>query len=563
LTARRPFRLRGPRGLAVPLAGALVLLGSGCTELAEPTVVTIGSQALTARDLREMHAALDAGQRSSLATREERNEFVDRVVERVLLEEHGRELVAAGKASIEEEVAAAREDWLVRRLRTILGSDAPLDSVTARAAYDRMGLLHRVRMVAFPREEEARAARAALAPGEGLDRLPTFSDGHGIETWVAWSPLPDPLADLAAEQSPGEVAGPVLLRSWWRLVEVVDRRPAEQEDFETVRPRILRGLRVRGEAEAARALLDTLRTDSGLRIDASAVSRLAELTREAILRPDATENDVAWAVPSLPADDLSRPVAEWKGGVFTGADYVEVVEGANRGQRPRAACLELAVLGLVQEAVERRLLAAEAERRGLGQDRWVRQAVARDRADRLIRVAVTSFEQGNEPFAASDSLLAILRTSQPQLFRSEARARLLRFDLPTRERAEREVREIRRAGGGPERLRELLEAPWPFPGTYHLLELTRAAFPDSAMARAVFDGPRGVPTGPWEVPGTWAVVVCLAVEPPRDLTPGEIRATMSAGATRPSVVQEWVRLRRTQVGVTVNEDALDELGPGG
>jgi hypothetical protein len=552
-------RVSRPAVTAVALI--LMALLAACDELGEPVILNIGSRAYTARDLREIHAAMDAAARPSLATREERESFVSAVVERVLLEEYGQSLVDAGEVDLGAELAAVREDVLVRRLRVLLGTGAQLDSVTAHDAYERMRVLHRVRSVAFATEEGAARALARLQPGQGLDALPEYARSGG-ETWIAWSPSPDPIADELGRHEVGDIVGPIPSRTWWRLVELLGNRPAELEPYEKIRARILGSLRAREEATRVRDLLARRQEEEHVRIDAEKVAWLAARTLDAILRPGATEADPDWALPRLEDAERDAVVAEWDTGRFTAGDYRRAVERMSRGQRPRTSGMELIVRDLVQDGVERWLLVAEAQRRGLAGDWFVQQALASDRTDRYVRAAIRRIENDAVQPGDNESLIRRLRESQPQLLRTEPRARLLRLDLPTRELAEEEADAVARAGGGRARLRELLSSSDPMPGTYHLLESDASAITEPAVREAVFDGTLDRPLGPYESVGGWFVLVCLAVEPPHDLGAEELAAA-SLGASGPDAVQEWIRNRREEVGVSVNRDELDQIGPGG
>ena len=552
---------RAPRAAVTAFAAFLLALLTGCDELGEPVLLHVASRAYTARDLREIHAVMDAPSRPSLATREEREAFVSAIVERVLLEEYGESLVMAGKADLDAELAAAREDALIRRLRVVLAADAPLDSVAAANAYERMKVLHRVRSVMFATEEEAKRVRDRLRPGQGLDALPEYARG-GAETWISWSPAPDPIAEALERHDIGDIIGPVPSRTWWRLVEVLGRRPADLEPYEKIRSRILASLRAREETLRSRELIARLLEETHARIDPDRVEWLASLTREAILRLDVTEADVDWAVPDVPGTERETVVAEWDTGRVTAGDYVHAVERMSRGQRPRSSGMHLAIRDLVKDAVERRLLVAEAERRGLDRDWFVRQTIAADRRERLIRLAIRRIEEDAVDPTDNESLLRALRESQPQLLRTEPRVLLLRFDLPTRELAEEEMRAVRAAGGGRERLRELLTSSRPMSGAYHLLESNASAIPEPAVRDAVFAGAIDRPLGPYEAAGAWFVLVCLEVEPPRDFDVKELAAASATGSG-PEAVQQWIRKRREEVGVSVNRDALDEIGPGG
>ncbi|GJM43431.1 MAG: hypothetical protein DHS20C21_02730 [Gemmatimonadota bacterium] len=554
-------RLRAvPSVLLACLAATLWL--SACDDLAEPTVLTIGTRTFTARSLRDIHGAIDASQRPPLATPAERLRFVDRVVERTLLAEHASALIGRGELDAQPVLERLRDDALIRRLRVLEGAGVALDTTTVALAYERMRTLYHVQGLLFPNEREASEVVSRLGDGAALRDLPEFLGDASLDTWVSWSPMPDPIADLVEDAEPGQVIGPVPSRNWWRVLQVVDRRPADLEPYETLRPRILRGLRLRAESEGIGAVLDRLLPESDLIVHEDAIQRLAEHTRRAILAPGATENDAGWALPQFESED-DFLIAEWKGGSLRKNEYTELINSLPRGQRPRSSGLAAAIRAVVTDHVERRLLVREAKRRGLESDRWVKRQLRTQEADRMVQWAVADLEQAGEQSVATDSLIAALRESQPNLFYREPRARVLRFDLPTRAAADHELAAIRAAGGGLPRLEQLLLSETPAVGGYHLMDLTRGSVNVPGVEEAVFDEPVGSVSGPYELVGSWAVIACIDREPARLMTDDDLRESLGRQPGGGNVVDEWIQARIAEVGVTVDEAALGDLRPGG
>jgi parvulin-like peptidyl-prolyl isomerase len=519
---------------------------------------------MTVDDLRTAYADLDASVRPSLATREDRRAFVQRLVERTLLVDEGERLLAADAAA-GADLRSDRDLFLVRRLRTLEAGGAPIESAAVAAAYERMRTAHEVEAYYFSREEDARAAKAAYdASAEG--RQIRASDRS--TTWVTWSPFPDPVADAVVDLPLSVLAGPLKVGGAWRLVRVRGRKPNDPGPLEPLRPRIFLGLRARGEAAAVEALAQRLRGVADVRVEGSAVELLAARTREKILRPESTEQDDAWAIPALTTGEESTRVATWRDGVLTAGDYVRVVRREPRNQRPRSM-LAAEVRRTVDSEVTLRLLVAEAERRGLEEDHWVRRSLERSRQDRALQKAIAEIERTEHDAQADssvDSLAARLHATQPGLFERAARARVLRFDFATAEAGREEVERIRRAGGAEARLEEILEDGAPAGGPFHLIYMTPTEMPSADVVAAIFAGGPGAVTGPHRQGDSWVVLACLDLRPSTRPNREEIIADFRrriADTNEARRVDAWLERRKKEVGVQVDEAALDALAPGG
>ena len=553
--------MSAPRRLALRSL-AILLLGScvACGELGKTPVVRFGQRSLTADDLRTAYADLEPAARPSLATRDDRREFVERLVERRLLLDEGERLLAADSATARD--VAERRSILVRRLRTIEAGDSPIDSAAVAAAYQRMRTTHHVDVFCFAREDDARTAKQkGLAGTEG-------TGAYRYDMWLVWSPFPDAVADAVVDLPIGQLGGPVRAGGGWRLVRVRERKPYDPGSIDPLRPHIFQGLRGRRESAAVDELAGRLRAAANVQLDSAAIQLLVESTRKAILRPGSAEQDEAWAMPTLNAEQESTRVATWKDGALTLGDYVRVLRRQPRGQRPRWM-LEAEIRRTVDMEVTSRLLFAEAERRGLAAEYWVLRALERSRQERALQRAIVEIERtGRESDVdtAADSLTTHLQATQPDLFAQSARARVLRFDFPTAEAGQAEIERIRRAGGPEARLRAILDGDAPPMGLYHLLYVTPAEMPSQEVVPRIFASGPGAVSGPHRLGDTWVVLACLDVQAStqasREQVLSELRARLAenAGARR---VEEWLKRRKTELGVDVDDAALDALAPGG
>lgn len=557
-----------PRRLRPALhAGAcLALLGAAACGDLEPPAVKIGETVLTAGDLRALWADIPTAQRPPLSTREERLEFADLMVERRLLLEEGERLLVERPEEFSIDREAIETEILVRRLRAIEGGEAAIDSAAVEEAARRMTVVHYAEWISYTTPAAAEEAARRLGESTSFEQEQQKPDvgGSAGERRVIWSPFADPLADVVADLDVGGLAGPLLVGGEWLLVRVNRREPWEPAENAAAPSSVARGLRTRKQNEAITRLQSDLWVSAELEIDEDGIARLVARTAQAILRPGTTEHDPDWALPELAPGEEELAVARAEGEVaFSLGDYVEVIARRPLAQRPRGGNLAQDVRRVVEEQLGRRLLRDEAIRRGLRDEWFTRRLLRRERDNRLIQLAVQSIEKKVGPESAEiDAVLASLRESRADVFHRPARARVLRFDFPTRAAALRELTNLRRAGGGTARLREVLEGRGaPLDGTYHLTYLAPNSVGVPAVDQALFERGAGTLAGPFEVGNVWIVVHCLEVEPAHDLDDAEARRELAASfGGDPGVLSRWIQARRLEARVAVDEDALDALG---
>jgi hypothetical protein len=569
LNRPRPSSLPGRRVLRSRLALATLIGCSAlaCADLRDPPALTIGGEAFTLKDLRREYADLDFALRPPLGSRESRREFVDKLVERRLLAEFGDSLVTArggNAADFEPEESGI----LIRRLQALVGgSDAPPEELVDEGI-EKLGFTSRIERLVFPDRESAARAATRLSAGETFEDL--IRDGAAVplegEEWVQWTPVPNVLPDVAASLSVGDVSEPFRIGVVDQILRVVDRAPRFEDPTAELRSRVSQGFRVRAQAERVEGLAQQLRTDAGFRILDDVIELLSRRTEESILRQPLTEHDAGWALPALGPDEEAVAVARWNGGgALTALDYVESVRRLLPVQRPGGAYLARQIRRLIRLEGTSRLMLAEAKRRGLARDWWSARALRRSREGLRIRVAVDHVESEVRVDSAEvDSLGSLLQSVRPSIHRREPRARILRFDLPSRGTALEELRRIRESDAGT-RLVEILHGDPFFTGTFQITYLSPGGVSDPEIETAVFGTEGGTVTGPFELTGHWSLLVRLDLEPARELTEEEIRRDLEARIRRDRMmgaVPRWLERRREDRGVTIDEGLLDALGPG-
>jgi hypothetical protein len=74
----------------------------------------------------------------------------------------------------------------------------------------------------------------------------------------------------------------------------------------------------------------------------------------------------------------------------------------------------------------------------------------------------------------------------------------------------------------------------------------------------------GALAGPADLGGIWVLAECLRIQPGRQLTPDEIREDVRERLRRSDRrgVEAWLADRREELGMRVDEAALDAIAPG-
>lgn len=548
------------------VAGFLLLFAS-CSPLGDHAVVTIGSEKLTLKDLRREYADLPQPERPRLDTAEGRAALVERITRSRLLADHGRSL-SAESPELRPELERERRATLVRRLITLEGGDPTPTEAEIEEAHERLRHRWRVERAWFPDGAAARAARGSIRDGVAFDEAVSVHGGitAGVAEWIEWTPFPDALADAVLPLGPGEVSEPFEEGARHVLAHVREHEEQDLPPLEDARLRITRGLRLRAQTQRVEALAQRLREEAGLRIDDEAIELLAGRTAEAILAPDLTEHDRSWAVPRFAPAERARVVAEWSGREpWTAADYAEELAAMIPTQRPRLALVP-EIRALCLQVATSDLLFREALRRSLEEDWWIRQALRRLEQERFAQVAVERIEREVSLSPAFvDSVTAALQVSQPGLFQGSPRARTLRVELATREGALFELQRMEEAGDPGRWLSRLLGGEIRMAGTYHVSWLTPEGIDMPEVAERIFGAGPGALAGPVEFGGRWMLIACLDLRPARPLSEPEARSFVAErllGGRDPGAVERWLEARREEVGVFVDEEALDGLAPG-
>ena len=548
------------------LAVALALLCAGCGELSSPAVVRLGDEVLTVDDLRRAYAERPTPVRPLLSDPADRLDFVDLVIRRRLLAEHGASVAAADTALLAE-LRARREEMLVERLRVVATAGIEIAAAAESAAVARMQISHRLESLHFASGATAEAVVAEMRSGEaswaevaGRDHV-----SGNVTEWVRWSPFSNPVLDVAETLALRAVSDPIPVAGSIAVIRVTERKehpPGEEEVRSTL---VLQGLRARERAERVGALVRETRERAKVQWDDAAILDLVARTEPAILASDFTELDREWAIPDAGADG-DRVLATWHGGSWTFRNYCDALRRVGPTQRPRNGPLDADVRGALEGQLEDRLLLGEAIERGLEDDWWVGQGVALVEEDAWVSAALEDIQARIVVSPERvDTLATAIASAQPDAFERTARARFLRFDFSTPEGASAELSEILRAGGGMERLKEILSGAPTRMLAYHVMALSPGGVGVPSIETALFDEAAPRITGPHALASAWVVIERLALERSRWMGDEAIHEELADRVRRsetPAAVTRWLEARKRELGVSIDEEALAQISPG-
>jgi parvulin-like peptidyl-prolyl isomerase len=562
----RGRRCPGARVLPWLLLSAVLL---SCSEFGDSVVARSGSDRLTVRDLRLAYANTQPLSRPPLNTRRDRLAFLNQVLDHRLLLDHGRALVAANDLVPDAAYERGRMECLVQRLLTLEGEGWQPNESDVEEAYRRMQFSSRVQRLVFASDEAARAAAVDLEAGKTFAEISRRAEAYRpSDRWVTWVPWRyDALSNAAIDLEVGEVSGPFFADMHDQIIRVDERRPEEQPELEEIASRISEGLRTRRRARRAGELQDELWAAAKVQLVPDTIELLTERTRTAVLTEDPEIEGGVWANPVLSEKERELPLAVAEQGVlWTVKDYLETTARSLTVRGPRRGSAEAEIRQLCRREVGRRLLLAEAERRGLEKDWWARKTLERLEEEWLIRSATADIHShAGVQHDNVDSLITLLQATQPGLFRRQEGARVIRFDLPSREAALDERERIERAGGAAARLAQLLDGDLEFEGLYHVVWIPRGALALPDIESELFDRGPGRLVGPFQVGTQWVIAEAGQITPAEEMSAEEVRADVLARLTSSGTttrVQEWIEQRREELHVRIDENALDELRPG-
>ncbi len=562
----RRRRCPGARVLSWLLLSVFLL---SCSEFGDSVVARVGSDRLTVRDLRLAYADAQTLSRPPLNTRRDRLSFLNQVIDHKLLLDHGRAIVAANDLVPDAAYERGRLECLVQRLLTLEGEGWRPSESDVEEAYRRMQFAYRVERLVFASEGAARAAAEDLAAGKTFDEIARRPEAHRPpDRWVTWAPWQyDALSTVAVELEVGDVSEPFFADMHDQIVRVDEKRPEEVSELEEIVSRISEGLRARHRARRAAELQDELWAAARVELVPDTIELLTERTRTALLTENPEIEGGVWANPVLSEEERELPLAIGEQGVLWRVkDYLEMTARSLTARGLRRGSVEAEIRQLCQREVDRRLLLAEAERRGLEKDWWARKTLDRLEEEWLVRRATADIYSHAEVQQDNvDSLISLLQATQPGLFRRREGARVIRFDLPSRESALDERERIERAGGAAARLGEVLDGDLEFEGLYHVVWIPRGALPVPDIESELFDRGPGRLVGPFQLGTQWVIAEAVLFTPAEQMTEEEMRADVLArlASSRTAArVQEWLERRREELHVRIDENALDELRPG-
>ncbi len=157
--------------------------------------------------------------------------------------------------------------------------------------------VYRLGMVAAEDSEQAESLKAAAGQGIFLEEaarkagLVTEEKPMGRMGPVRASKIPEPFALALSGQEAGKVVGPVHWKNTWYLLEIEEKNPGDDDDFNSLKDSLTRQYYRQKEGELTRALVERLRNKYSVTIDEKVVRTI---TADGV--PDETAHKAAVAI---------------------------------------------------------------------------------------------------------------------------------------------------------------------------------------------------------------------------------------------------------------------------
>ena len=212
----------------------------------------------------------------------ERRRVLDRIIDERLLVSRGLELgLVHDDVRLRRRLIGAMTEWVTREMRAQEPTDQALrEFYRQRAAHFSRGARYRLRHMFFVRRPNARssaerasAARAALVAGQAWDAVAARADATALRVPDALLPasklqdyLGPALVAEAVSLPAGGISAPLPSGGGHALIALVDRRAAEEPDWDAVRDAVREEYRRRNAERRLSEYLDALRQGADIQV---------------------------------------------------------------------------------------------------------------------------------------------------------------------------------------------------------------------------------------------------------------------------------------------------------
>jgi parvulin-like peptidyl-prolyl isomerase len=423
--------------LGVACVGAVVASDtppSAATQPAAPPLAVVNGEPIlpgdVARELQRIHGSVEQTDRNDL----DLDRLMFRMVNDLLIAQEARALGLDDEPTIVEKVRKKQDDLVLAHLdRTEVIERAEPTDDEVRRLFEEQHRVVELRVVSSLDEETARENLAELRDGADMEQMARERSVDPIQIRGGlMKPAPriellKGVGDAAFASEVGELAGPIQTKLGWTVLRVESFAEADESTFPTLEPG-LRALLRQEKAKRLRAeLAAQVRRHHEFRIDREAIDAIQPV-READARLLAKPEDPAAVLAYVGerrvlADDYAKAlIQKWKG--------VRNIEFA-RAAAPM----------ILERLVERALLLAEADRRGLSDLPEIRNPV---RAYERQLLVPRYLEEVLAPTVEiEDADLRQYYEQNLDAFRRPPRVRLGQLTVATLEEAQRMAQSLR------------------------------------------------------------------------------------------------------------------------
>jgi peptidyl-prolyl cis-trans isomerase C len=327
---------------------------------------------VTVADYAHWWERIDPAGRPSLATQDEKAEFLNTVINAMVMLQEAKARGEDKNPNVTEWAAGRRVNALRERLyQEATEGRLQVDSTEVNEMYERRLTQINASHIVCRTYAKASALLDSLKAGASFEDLarkystdPSGARGGHIGP-VRWGDFSDRWCVQAFALAPGEISQPFEVENGYAIVKVNDKIMIKPQDADAEKEAIRNGLLQRANFAEREAFLDSLRIAYDVNIDLDAVIDIcARYVTEMTSRGITSEVVAEDIVLPLTDREKSLPVASFRGRTFDYEDAQNFILAQPYVVRPNLDDPDQ-VFGFINRQLNDSLLVREAEKRGI------------------------------------------------------------------------------------------------------------------------------------------------------------------------------------------------------
>lgn len=538
--------------LLLLLLGLLLVLG-GCGKKGEKILARVGDRQVT---LSEFEQRWERGLQKKFSSKKQeleiRRKTLDLVIDDKLM------IIGACEQKLNEspEVKKQLEEGKPRLLLRVLYEKEIRDKVKVsnagvKAYYDKLEFEVRARHILVKTEDEAKTIKEELDKGADFAQLakeksidPSTKGKGGDLGFFKWGRMVGPFQEVAFKLKLGEISQPVKSRFGWHIIKVEERKKAEREPFDKMKPQIESQLKGSKEKERVEKYIDQLKAKANLQFIPKAVKLVFSKAKEGKGKIEFTD------------EEKKTVLLKYKGGEWTIGRFVDELAKVGPFRHPKFG-KEEDVKNFVEGALMQDLLLDAAKREGIEST----PEFKKDLKESEEKILLTKMQREMIPkdVTVSDEEVKECYQSYQDQFKVAAQVNVREIQVKTKEEAEKLLKRIKRGASFKKLAKEKSLRKWAAKKGGEMGYFEERRYPE--LFKAAWDLKKDTLAGPIKTKGNNWSIIKLIGKKEESLQPLEKvkdkAKNLALAEKRKKVKADWLENMRKKVKITIDEKLLE------